>query len=228
LKETDIMKAGVVVLALTAAVNAHAAQPMFPMHVGDSWEYQADVEWTANGTSEVKHATVPWKMTVVDVEKGPGVQAVVVSGFLRHLALYDPSEPAKPTFGVLVVRKDGLWIDDSNPEDEDRAHAIALKAARGVAVGPQLLRFPLRADTCIADDPDFSKRNSPMYCWYLGAPAFMANLRFWEVAYRTNGDHEILGFTPAIGFTEYTYGHHGTVASAHAVLTEHTLAKPKK
>ena len=216
------MKKYIAALAVLVAANAYSAQPMFPMHVGDSWKYQADMEWTVMNSNDVKSATVDWEMTVLDVVDGPSARAVVVHGFPTGLAGYDPTEPPKQAFDVLVTRPDGFWVEHLQGEDEAAARETASKAAGGAIVGHQWLRFPLHAGDCI-DDEDLNHSGS-MYCWLLTARPSKS----WEIAYRENSDHEFIVFEEGVGITEYTYGHHGTIASAHAVLKGRTVASPKQ
>lgn len=211
----------VLAIATLAAGHAYAVEPPFPMHVGDTWTYEAKVEWVGTG-NETKSATVPWTMKVVDVVRGPHVRAFVVQDFLWHLAWHDPSAPKEPAYDVFVVRVDGLWIDDDVASRED-ARAAAKRASTGETVGHQLLRFPLHEKDCVdsAEDVD---RNDGSYCWLLtrGQPR---RGRAWHVEYRSLPDHASFDFTEGVGFTEYQYVHHGTVASAHAVLRGKTSAK---
>lgn len=217
------MKKTIVVLAVVAAAKAHSAEPTFAMHVGDSWMYSAEVQWTVANSNKVKKATVPWEMKVVDVAEGPHAKTVVVRGFPTHLAWFDPTEPKKPAFDVLVTRADGVWIADADGEKE--AQEIASKAANGETFGHQLLSIPLRSGDCIErEDPE---RTDGMYCWLLTAQRSKSGSRSWEIAYRTNPDHQLLEFSESLGITEYTYVHHGTIASAHAVLKKRTAARVK-
>jgi hypothetical protein len=43
----------------------------------------------------------------------------------------------------------------------------------------------------------------------------------WEIAYRTNPDHQLLRLVPGLGIRGFTYEHHGTVASATARLVRY-------
>jgi hypothetical protein len=208
-------------LAMLAAGLAHAVELPFPMHVGDRWTYDATVEWVAQG-NETKSASVPWTMKVVDVFKGPHVRAVVVQDFLSHLAWHDPEASKTPAYDVLVVRRDGLWLHDDVASRED-ARAAARSAVAGETIGHQLLKFPLHEKDCVdsAEEPD---RHDGNYCWQLTRDE-SARGRAWHIEYRSLPDYSRFDFTEGVGFTDYEYEHHGTVASAHAVLRAKIPAK---
>lgn len=215
-----------VIAAAVAAAKAYAAEELFAMHVGDSWKFEAKVQWTVDNGSNVRTATVPWEMTVVDVVDSSRVRAVIVRGFPTHLAWSDPTQPAKLAFDIVVTRPDGLWMDDDEADSEQAAHRIAERAIAGETVGHALLHFPLRENDCAdKQDPD---RDDGMYCWLLTAQPSQSKSRSWRIVYRTNPDQQFIDFTEGVGFTEYSYEHHGTIASAHAVLKKWTVGSPKK
>lgn len=211
------MKYCLFAIAALAAASAHAASPPFPMRVGDVWTYDAEVEWVVKGTITTMRAKLPWTTKVVDAFEGPHGRAVVIQDFVFHLAWLDPAEPREPAFDVIVVRPDGLWIDTDVASRAD-ARIRARQAAAGETVGSQVLQFPLRENACITseDDPDRPRNGS--YCWYLSLQDSSPKARTWQLEYRSLPDHELLDFMEGVGFTEYTYGHHGTVAEAHAML----------
>ena len=211
------VKAGLFAIAAAAVFSVHAATSLFPMRVGDVWTYDAEVEWTLKGTNKTMNAKLPWTTKVVDAVEGPHGRAVVVRDFPFHLAWLDPAEPREPAFDVIVVRPEGLWIDTDTASHDD-ARERAGRAAAGETVGNQVLQFPLREKACITSDDDPDRPRNGSYCWYLSLQDSSANARAWHLEYRTLPDHEFLDFIEGVGFTEYTYGHHGTVDEVHAVL----------
>jgi hypothetical protein len=184
------------------------------MHVGDTWTYDATVEWVADG-NKPKSATIPWTMKVVDEVKGAHVRAFVVQDFLSRLGWLDPSAPRSPAYDAVVVRADGLWIDDDVESHED-ARAVAKRASMGETVGRQLLKFPLHEKDCVdsAEEPD---RHDGNYCWFLTRTDSTRGTA-WRIEYHSLPDYARFAFIEGVGFTEYQYEHHGTVASAQAVL----------
>src|ERR1044071_2563738 len=95
------MNIDVFALAASAALTFHAADPPFPMRVGDTWTYDADVAWTESNSNQTRSAKVPWTMKIVDVVEGPHARAAVVEGLLLRLAWYDPTEPRTLRFDVI-------------------------------------------------------------------------------------------------------------------------------
>jgi hypothetical protein len=214
------MKRIIFLIVAMSAAAAHAAE-LFPMHVGDRWIYDAEVEWTLPDNRTMS-AIMPWTMEVVDVVQGRRARAVVVRGFLMRLAWLDPTTRKAPQFDVIVMRPDGIWIDE-DVESADDARARARSAAGGQVVGHQLLQLPLHEKDCVDKADPESPAGS--YCWFLEAAGSTANARSWRVEYRSLPAHEILEFTEGVGFTGYAFGHHGTVASAHAMLRKALPAK---
>jgi hypothetical protein len=211
------MKIAFLAIAVLVTTCAHAGAPLFPMHTGDRWTYDAEVEWTLANSNKTMTAKLTWTTQVVGIVKGPHGRAAIVKDFLEHLAWFDPAAPKKPAFDVIVTRPDGLWID-TDPVSEQAARETAKRAVAGENVGEQVLRFPLHDGDCVgsvADDPELAKGS---YCWELTHDSDSTNPRAWQLFFRTMPDHQILDFTEGVGFTGYTYAHHGTVASAHASL----------
>ncbi len=209
----------IVILAAVAlgAVSAHAAPLLLPMHVGDVWTYDAEVEWTVKDKSTTMTAKLPWTTKVVDVIDGPGGRGVVVQDFVFHLAWLDPAAPRAPSFDVIAISSNGLWIDTDTTSLDD-ARFRARHAAAGEMRGEQVLELPLRENACLTDDEDADRPRNGDYCWHLSLRDPSWNGRAWRLEYHSLPDGLTLDFVEGVGFTEYTYSHHGTVAEAHAVL----------
>jgi hypothetical protein len=76
-----------------------------------------------------------------------------------------------------------------------------------------LFEFPLAVDNLYGRARN--ARDDTFYAWYVEG----LKDSVFTITYRTLPDHQILGFRPNTGIVSYTYGHHGTVATAEAKLT---------
>ena len=75
---------------------------------------------------------------------------------------------------------------------------------------------------------DSTERRDSFYAWLVESAEpvpprfrrFQTGLTdsLYSLVYRTNPDHQIVGFVPGLGVTRYVYGHRGTVADAEAQL----------
>src|SRR5262249_24082138 len=94
-----------------------------------------------------------------------------------------------------------------------------------------VLQFPLRSNQCTTELQPIEARDRDdlMYCWHLGRKR-IAKLNAtgvpqspvvqWTAWYRTNPDHQMLGFVPGVGIISYDFSHHGSISEAHVKLAE--------
>ena len=198
-------------LALALQITPQSGAAIVPMEAGASWVFSARVRWTLPDSNRVRRSSIRREMRITEVHESEGIKAAVVRGFPFPLAWYEPGE--RPGFDVLVKRSDGLWLAGANSEEE--AKELAKRAVAGEAIGEMLLRFPVRVGDCVGGDPD---RTDGRYRWSVERRIKEQGVPGWEIAYRTNPDHQFLRLVPGLGITGFTYEHHGTVASARARL----------
>lgn len=202
-------------LALALQVSPQSEAAIMPLEAGASWVFSVRVRWTLSDSNQVQSASIRWEMRITEVHESEGIRAAVVRGFPFQLAWYEPGK--QPGFDVLVKRSGGLWLAQAHSEDE--ARELAKRAVAGEATGELLLRFPVRVGDCVGGDLD---RTDGRYCWSVERRVKERGVSGWEIAYRTNPDHQLVHLVPGLGITRFTYEHHGTVASATARLVRYT------
>jgi hypothetical protein len=190
---------------------------------GCEWTYTGQVEWTIN--TQVFATNIQWTMKIIDVAKGPAAQTAMVRGFVSDLAWYEP--PAPPQFTVIAKIQNRVYLISSQSEAEAHNQFRAI-AQHGVnADAEPWLDLPLFKDKRWAFNPE---RTDLFYCWRveddaiqrntLRKPNSIHNIRTWNVAYRSNPDHQIFTIADEAGIVAYEFAHHGTVASAKVVLSD--------
>jgi hypothetical protein len=214
--------------ALLAAIAiAGAPCPDLPMLPGTTWTYRARVSWTVEGSSSVRDTTLTWRTRVLGSMRRDSTLVATVENWPASLAWWEPGQ--RPDTTLLVCVNNQVF------------HLASTQARAGAGVGPSadssgfnltvddlVFKFPLHEGTLYGQDPP--DRGDTYYGWFVEAAADMprplvglgANSRdsLYTIVYRTNPDHQILEFAPSLGITRYVYAHHGTVASAEAVLVE--------
>ncbi|HEY3379636.1 MAG TPA: hypothetical protein VGL77_19345 [Armatimonadota bacterium] len=195
----------------------------FPLIKGASWTYRGQLKWTTTAHS-VRQAAITWTMEVTDVVHRTPYAAAVIRGFLTDLAWAEPKTP----------RSDSLLLWDSNARYyllQGDAVPRILKRLRDqhdrleglVDASQQLFAFPLACGQRFGD-PALVARPDGWYCWSVEDQGTVAldgitgvrkgEYPSFRLAFRTNPDHQVLQFVPGVGFSAYSYVHHGTVAEA--------------
>lgn len=224
------------VLLFALSVGASGAAAPFPLAPGTTWTYQVDAKWNDDGIT-THQATATWTMKVTGVVSSGQYTAARVSGYVSELAWYTSGQQPKSS---LIVR-DG---DNRYYLIQDDRQATVLQRLRDrkddltdlLDASDVMLQFPLTRGMTFGKMADLAPRTDTWYCWAV-EQAWRASLRgitgvsataphdIFQLAFRTNPDHQLLNFVPGIGITAYTYVHHGTVAESHARLIAFTPGK---
>jgi hypothetical protein len=160
----------------------------------------AQVSWTDTASQKVKDTTLTWRTEVLSVRDSTDARIAVVRNWPTALAWWDPSKAADTT-RILCVG--------------DKVYHMDRASARAPTDDDMLLALPLAAGKLYGRS--VADRDDTFYAWYVESARGDSS---FTVTYRTLPDHQFIVFTRGRGIVEYTYGHHGTVASANARLVE--------
>lgn len=212
-------------LGLVCALEAAPPMPIdFPMEAGVEWVYRGQVRWTAPG-NQVRERELQWRVRVLEVRRRKSQVVARIEGWLEDLAWYEPDK--KPGSHVLVY------------DAERGLHFLENTAAKALwnrlGAGPkelvsdaELAKSERLLPAVIAEgmawgNSESLARNDSMYVRRveetgtqgldgLGGWSGPSRGTFFRIAYRTMPDHSLMDFVPGLGFTRYTYVHHGTIS----------------
>lgn len=208
------------------------------LKAGNVWLYRGVVEWTEVSTPEelARNASprfgkkqITWKTEIVEqVDKGD-LKAYIVNGSFENLVWYKPGQDRSEQYLWIVYRRRFFSLL-LTPELLHRLRDPNDSLTSAVLNEEPVLEFPLRQSQCtVAIKPkEVRQREDLFYCWFLeqktAADLQVAGVRpirdVWRAWYRSNPDHQILGFAPGVGFVSYDFSHHGTLSEAHVKLVE--------
>ncbi len=204
----------------------------FPLAEGARWVYQGTVKWTRPDSAEVIEQSIQWDMEVLKVVEREHVTGALIKGFPSDLAWYEDGK--RPEEHLMVqVGPDKFYLLSGSQKDD----AWAQLQAGDVWLGPLLtehdlwLELPLVRGKVFGDTESLTRADR-WYCWHVEdeLPADLSRIRglsgrrparTYQIAFRTNPDHQLVSFVPGVGVTRYLYRHHGTVSEADVSLIEY-------
>lgn len=172
--------------------------PDLPLRAGAVWIYSAEVSWTDVASQKVRDTTFTWRTEVLSVRDSADALIAVVRNWPTALAWWDPSK-LQDTSRILCAG--------------DKVYHMDRESTRAPTDDDLLFSFPLATGKLYGRDP--KSRDDSFYAWYVESARGDSS---FTITYRTLPDHQFIVFTRGLGIIEYTYGHHGTVASANAKL----------
>jgi hypothetical protein len=208
------------------------------LKAGNAWLYRGVVEWTEPSTPEEQARNAPprfgkkqitWKTEIVEqIDKGE-LKAYVVNGSFENLPWYEPGKNSSEQY-LWIVYEHRFFSLMLTSELMQRLGDPNDSLISAVLNEEPVLKFPLREGQCtVAIEPkEVRERQDLFYCWYLEHKK-EADIRVtglgairdvWNAWYRSNPDHQILGFAPGVGFVSYDFSHHGTLSETHIKLVE--------
>jgi hypothetical protein len=225
----------VAVLLVSASVRAQSdssLKSLLRLKPGNYWVYSGVAEST--GLSKpgepltVKKFPVRWKIEILEETSRDDLRAYLVRGGFLDLAWFEPKRK----------RQDYLWIAYDGRFYSLQLTADLLKAFRDpkadllshIESEQPLIQLPLTNLSCaepLVENSQEVKRDDFFYCWFFqekkkrrvnAIGLGTRSMEVWELWYRSNPDHQILGFAPHIGFVSYDFAHHGTPSEAHVKL----------
>jgi hypothetical protein len=220
-----------------AAGEASAVADGFPLRVGNAWTYEGSVSTQTQGTNEAS-GRVRVTMRVVEEKHSDCAALYLMEGHPVDAAWFEPRgkpgevvEVPASRYGYLVVANKVFRIDGARADKVKQAMAADGFLPNGL-VGPDDLEFefPLAPGKRFGN-PDGITRPDFSYCWLVVdaadkrfAPALPQGKQPPSTArcrlvFETRPDHQIVGFDPTVGITDFAYEHHGTVATVQLHLT---------
>lgn len=218
-------------LGLACALEAAPPQPIaFPLEAGFEWVYRAQVSWT-EPDHQPREKELQWRIRVLEVRRRKSQVIARIEGWLEDLAWYEPGK--KPGNHVLVYdAKRGLHLlEDSTAQALwNRLGAAPKESVSEAELEKSERLLPAEiSEGLVWGDSESLARNDSMYVRRveetgtqgldaLGGWSGRKRAPFFRIAYRTNPDHSLMDFVPGLGFTSFTYVHHGTVSGCEMKL----------
>jgi hypothetical protein len=223
-------------LAITAGEPVPAR---LPLEAGFAWIYRGQVKWT-DAENHVMEQELQWKVRVLEVVKRKGQVIARLEGWPEDLAWYEPGKG--PGIYVAIQDSAGLTLV-SDEAARDLWKRLQNAPAKGLgsddrAKGELILPARLREGQAWGDEESLARPDGQyarrveevgiLGLDGLGGWTGSARGTFYRIAYRTNPDHTLMDFVPGLGFTRYTYVHHGTVSECdlRLVAVERRSARP--
>ncbi len=198
-----------------------------PLRPGASWTYRAAVAWTPPGDTLARHDSLVWRTRVLARRQRDSVLVATVRGWPSDLAWWTPGQVPETSL-IFCVSGRVYHLTPGTAALAPLADSL-LRGERTPGAGDLILQFPLRSGTLFGRDP--ASRPDNMYAWHVqeaspvpalfGAWAHGPADSMFTLVYLTVSDHQMVEFVPNVGIVDYVYSHHGTVADAHAWLTDH-------
>jgi len=207
----------------------------FPLLKGNYWVYDTAIRVHNEANPEKPiEAKITLKMEVLEAYACKNFIAALVKGYPGNLSWYENGrEDSKAV--IIYSQPDGYFVATV----EERINEIIEKFQNGKfsekdlskLADWQIIQLPLEVGKTYFSDPSDTETT---YRWQVaekvqmdvtGIPGLKdrKTATTYTLMYRTNPDHTIIGFTPGIGITHYTYQHHGTVSDVDAKLVEVNL-----
>jgi len=198
---------------------------------GNYWIYSGTAESADSSrpgeSPSVNRFPVRWKVEILEETARDDLRAYLVRGGFLDLTW----------FAAGRNRGDYLWIVYGGRFYVLQANPDLLKAFRDPKASlleqikreQPMIQLPLTDSSCAEplEEGDELKRDDLFYCWHFedktrirlqAVGLTKRNAEVWSLWYRTNPDHQIVGFVPHIGFVSYDFAHHGTPSQAHVKL----------
>jgi hypothetical protein len=201
-----------------------------PLRAGTTWTYQAQVSWSVAGSADTRDTTLTWVTRILTTIRRDSSIVAAVENWPSSLAWWEPSQAPDTT--LLVCLNDRVYHLGGSQNDGRSAVSEAASGTLTLRADNLILAFPLHEGLLYAQEPP--DRTDTFYGWFVEAavpmPSPLVRLgaspadSLYTIANRTVPDHQIVQFAPRLGVTQYTYAHHGTVATATALLVSVRLS----
>jgi hypothetical protein len=229
-------------LVLTAVILAGAPlwaqrenslRSLLRLKAGNYWVYAGAAE--SGKTSEpgepvsIDRFPVRWKVEILEETVHGDLRAYLVRGGFLDLAWFEKGR--KPQEYLWISCQDRFYSLQLNPDLLKRFRDPQASLLEPIESEQPLIQLPLQDGKCAKGLQDGAEipRDDLFYCWHfegkekrpLSATGLgTRTVEVWQLWYRSNPDHQILGFVPGIGFVSYDFAHHGTPSQAHVKLVE--------
>jgi len=200
---------------------------------GNYWVYSGTAESTdpskPGEPPSVLKFPVRWKVEILEGTVRDDLRAYLVRGGFLDLAWFETGR--KRGDYLWIVYQNRFYVLQLNPDLLKAFRDPQASLEEKIESEQPMIQLPLTAGACAQpiEGAEELKRDNVFYCWYFeektkgrlqAAGLGKRNAEVWPLWYRTNPDHQILGFVPHVGFVSYDFGHHGTPSEAHVKLVE--------
>ena len=194
----------------TKKYNKDAAQ-LLPLVKGNSWLYDASVQYIPDGDSVVMESKMKWIMEITDTINRNKFSAFLIKGFPTDLVWYEGK--AERGNYILLVDSNKYYLITPGNYDSILSHLRNPKdlLTRIVRETDLLFEFPLTKGKTYGADPEDPKREDGMYSWKVIKVA--SDTSDAEVVYYTNPDHSSFRIRADKGIVNYHFEHNGTTSS---------------
>jgi hypothetical protein len=219
-------------IAVLVAIQLDAQQPLdslLRLKPGNYWIYAGTVAWSDVTTKTFSRSKkIIWKTEIFEEMSRGELKAYLVKGAFADLTWYEPGDKAGQY--LWIIYKDRFYSLGVDPDLLRRFRDPKDSLISAVLEEEPIMQAPLQLNQCtVALQPEERDRQDMMYCWYMedmGLRKLAASnvppgpVTVWTAWYRTNPDHQTLGFAPGVGIISYDFSHHGSVSEAHVKLIE--------
>lgn len=220
--------------ALLGMSGALAAEPpvpaKFPLEAGFAWIYRGRVKWTERG-DKVREKDLQWRMRVLELRRRRAQVIARIEGWLDDLAWYEPGKQPG-VYALVSDSRRGLHL--IGPPAAETFWAGLGAAAREpisdevLGTAEHLLPAALTKDSIWGEaenqaraDSQSERRVEEIGTQGLDGLGGWTGARrgtYFRIAYRSNPEHSLVDFVPGLGFTSYTYVHHGSISECEMKL----------
>jgi len=188
-----------------------------PLATGTTWIYEARLTRDVDGKEQ--NRTLTWTTTITTMLVGDQLVVAKGTGFPSDLPFLE--NDAKPSPFLLV--KVGLWriyiIQNTEKIEEVWNKAVAGESlSDSITEGDLLLEFPLIEGRTYGETTQLLS-GTPKFLYEVQGPA-SASSKDIAINFSTNADLTTWKYTDGIGFTGYSYRHHGSTSNVDCELKE--------
>jgi len=220
-------------LAANSAPQGHQENTdPFPMKEGTTWVYRGIVRWYDMQSQKTVTTKITSHSEVIRVIRRNGLEASVVKGFPADFNWSEGN--ARPHDWVFIRTEDDklFWFtDDGEVKDRLKRLDNSEDSLQGMLTDDDLLmRLPPKKGMKCCDE-ESRARTDDHYCWVVTSQReiTLSGVKGVEpgkrtaflLQYVTNPDDTEFEFVPGVGFINYSYHHHGTVADTEMSLIEY-------
>ena len=232
------MRTVVLITVLVASVTAWAQRDdslasILRLKPGNYWIYSGNAESydpsKPGDPPSVLEFPVRWKVEILEETKRHDLRAYLVRGGFLDLAWFEKGR--KRGDYLWIVYQDRFYVLQLRPDLLKAFNDPQASLVERIESEEPVIQLPLTVSQCAEplQEKQERKRDDLFYCWHfeektkarLTATGLApGDAEVWKLWYRSNPDHQILGFVPHVGFVSYDFRHHGTPSAAHVKLVE--------
>ncbi len=199
----------------------HKETEIFPLEVGNVWNYEGIIKWTPINSNEVKEESIEWQTEVIYVAKSQNQKIAILEGYPADLIWSENGQETEKQ-QTLIIQDHYDYYHINSPETINWTLGNEIQIDFETQAS-QLFTWPVDENQNIKAHFDLERQIQQDSAYNL------ANLENYQYSYikpsykitlSTNPDKEIIEFSPTVGITHYEYKHFGTVMEVSLDLVE--------